>query len=89
MTRDGVNQIMLDIFNRQGGVRRWNYDQKTLADILIGELAERWDMLPEVTKATMLGVAYDLKLQSIDTETAGEVAAIVVDRVMQKSRMTR
>lgn len=86
MTRDEVTQIMFNIFARDGGVHRWNYDESTLADVLVGELAERWEMLPEVTRATMLGVAYDLKTQSMAMETAGEVAALVVERVMQQSR---
>ena len=89
MTREGVNQIMLRIFNREGKATRWNYDEGTMADLMVDELARSWDVLPDTTKATMLGVAYDLKLQSIEMETAGEVAALAIDRVMQRSRATR
>lgn len=89
MTREGVNQIMLRIFTREGKATRWNYDEGTMADLMVDELARSWDVLPDTTKATMLGVAYDLKLQSIEMETAGEVAALAIDRVMQRSRATR
>jgi hypothetical protein len=89
MTREGVNQIMLNIFTREGKATRWDYDEGTIADLLVDELARNWDVLPDTTKATMLGVAYDLKLKSIEEETAGEVAALAIDRVMQNSRVTR
>lgn len=89
MTREGVNQIMLNIFTREGKASRWNHDQGTMADLIVDELARNWDVLPDTTKATMLGVAYDLKLQSIEMETAAEVAALAIDRVMQRSRATR
>ncbi len=89
MDREQVNQIMLNIFTREGKASRWNYDEATMADLMVDELARNWDVLPDSTKATMLGVAYDLKLQGIEMETAGELAALAIDRVMQKSRVTR
>lgn len=89
MTREGVNQIMLNIFTREGRATRWDYDEGIMADLMVDELARNWDVLPDTTKATMLGVAYDLKLKSIEEETAAEVAALAIDRVMQASRVTR
>ena len=89
MTREGVNQIMLSIFTREGKAARWNYDEGTIADLLVDELTRSWDVLPDTTKATMLGVAYDLKLQSLEQENAGEVAALAINRVMQASRVVR
>lgn len=89
MDREQVNQIMLNIFTREGKASRWSYDEATMADLMVDELARNWDVLPDSTKATMLGVAYDLKLQGIEMETAGEIAALAIDRVMQKSRVTR
>ncbi len=89
MTREDVNQIMFNIFTREGKAHRWNYGEGTMADLIVDELARNWEVLPDTTKATMLGVAYDLKLQSMEMETAGEVAALVIDRVMQRSRAIR
>ncbi|MBI2725293.1 MAG: hypothetical protein HYX42_03490 [Polaromonas sp.] len=89
MTREGVNQIMLSIFTRAGKATRWDYDEGIVANLLIDELARNWEVLPDTTKATMLGVAYNLKLQSMELETAGEVAALAINRVMQASRVTR
>ncbi|MES2189009.1 MAG: hypothetical protein V4454_02730 [Pseudomonadota bacterium] len=89
MTREGVNQIMLSIFTREGRATRWNYDEGIIADLMVDELARNWDVLPDSTKATMLGVAYDLKLQSLEQENASEVAALAISRVMQASRAMR
>ncbi|MES2509896.1 MAG: hypothetical protein V4625_08200 [Pseudomonadota bacterium] len=89
MTREDVHQIMLNIFTREGKSQRWNYDEGTMADLMVDELARNWDVLPDTTKATMLGVAYDLKLKSIEVENAGEVAALAINRVMQTSRVLR
>lgn len=89
MDREGVNQIMLNIFSREGKASRWTHDDGTIADLMIDELARNWDVLPDSTKATMLGVAYNLKMQGLEMDTAGEVAALAIDRVMQKSRVSR
>ncbi|MES2398804.1 MAG: hypothetical protein V4573_02360 [Pseudomonadota bacterium] len=89
MTREGVNQIMLSIFTREGKATRWNHDEGVIADLMVDELARNWDVLPDSTKATMLGVAYDLKLQSLEQENAAEVAALAINRVMHNSRVTR
>jgi hypothetical protein len=89
MDREGVNQIMLKIFNPEGGIKRWNFDQGKLADLMLDDLARQWDGLPDTTKAVMLGVAHELKMRSMEQESAGEMAALLVDRVMQQSRVTR
>lgn len=86
MTPALVTEIMLNIFSPEGGVKRNTYNENALADSVIGELAQSWDALPDSTKAIMLVVAYDLKVQCAEMHAAGQAAAIVLGRAMQRSR---
>jgi hypothetical protein len=86
MTPALITEIMLNIFSPDGGVKRNAYNENAMADCVIKELAQSWDALPDSTKAIMLGVAYDLKVQSAEMHAAGQATAIVLGRAMQRSR---
>jgi hypothetical protein len=60
------------------------FDMGTLAEVLINELAENWERIPERTRAIMMGAAFDLVVQDLKLREADIEAALVIEGLKKK-----
>lgn len=83
MTNEELNHKMLTLVKSEGfPTFEPNKDAGTIADVLLNELEQNWDVLPTDTRAVMLAVATSLKKYYADNL----LADMVSDQTLNKMR---
>ncbi|MES2414624.1 MAG: hypothetical protein V4614_12530 [Pseudomonadota bacterium] len=70
MSRDEVVFMLLNRFAEDGPSARPESDMDAMAEVLIDELSDQWNAMPNSTKAVLLGVTYDLKKHAAESRSA-------------------
>ncbi|MDO8776249.1 MAG: hypothetical protein Q7K57_47580 [Burkholderiaceae bacterium] len=84
MNRDFVMRLLHERMDQADLSEGRVFDMGTLAEVLINELAENWDQIPERTRAIMMGAAFDLVVQNLKLQEADIEAALVIEGLKRK-----
>lgn len=79
MNRDFVMRLLHERMDQVDLSEGRVFDMGTLAEVLINELAESWELIPERTRAIMMGAAFDLVVQDLTLREADIEAALVIE----------
>lgn len=84
MNRDFVMRLLHERLDQPDLSEGRVFDLGTLAEVLISELAENWERIPERTRAVMMGAAFDLVVQDLKLQEADIEAALVIEGLKKK-----
>lgn len=84
MNRDFVMRLLHERMDQPDLTEGRVFDMGTLAEVLINELAESWEQIPERTRAVMMGAAFDLVVQDLTLQEADIAAALVIEGLKKK-----
>lgn len=84
MNRDFVMRLLHERMDQADLSEGRVFDMGTLAEVLINELAESWEQIPERTRAIMMGAAFDLVMQDLKLQDADIEAALVIEGLKRK-----
>lgn len=84
MDRDFVMRLLHERMDQADLSEGRGFDMGTLAEVLIDELAESWDLIPERTRAVMMGAAFDLAVQDLKLRDADIEAALVIESLKKR-----
>lgn len=84
MNRDFVMRLLHERMDQSDLSEGRVFDMGTLAEVLINELAESWELIPERTRAIMMGAAFDLVVQDLKLQEADIEAALVIEGLKKK-----
>jgi len=84
MNREFVMRLLHERMDQPDLSEGREFDMATLAEVLINELAENWERIPERTRAIMMGAAFDLVVQDLKLREADIEAALVIEGLKKK-----